>query len=94
MRRSSCSSVWSSRALIVGIIYLLLWEGLITSLIPGAGVLSIRHYTQSIFVRLLHDASVTLKNPMQLGSALIVLGLVTLISLVLATLRLRQMSLD
>jgi ABC-2 type transport system permease protein len=82
------------RALIVGIIYVLLWEGLITGLIPGAGVLSIRHYTQSIFVRILHDGAVTLKNPMQLGSALIVIGLVTLASLVLATLRLRQMSLD
>jgi ABC-2 type transport system permease protein len=82
------------RALIVGIIYVLLWEGLITNLIPGAGVLSIRHYTQSIFVRLLADQSVKLKEPMQLGSSLAIVIAVAVASLLLATWRLREMSLD
>jgi ABC-2 type transport system permease protein len=36
-------SVMTSRALIIGLIYVFLWEGAITSLFPGTDYLSIRH---------------------------------------------------
>jgi ABC-2 type transport system permease protein len=82
------------RALIVGIIYVLLWEGLLAGIITGAAAVSVRHYTLSIFIRLLHQPAVKIDRPMQLGSALLVLGLLVLASLLLTTVRLRRMSLD
>jgi len=82
------------RALLVGVIYILLWESLLARFIPGIRVLSIRHFIQSIFVHLLNDPSVTLAQATQLIPAVIVLVVVVVVSLVLAALRLRQMNLD
>ncbi|HET7035906.1 MAG TPA: ABC transporter permease subunit [Thermomicrobiaceae bacterium] len=82
------------RALIVGIIYVILWEGLIVSIISGARVLSIRHYVNSIFVRLLDSPAVRLDQSASLGAALVVLALVVIVSLALASRRLSRMSLD
>ena len=82
------------RALIVGIIYVLLWEGLLSGIISGIRVLSVRHYTQSIFVHLLDHAPVKLAGAIQLGPAIEVLLALVVVSLVLATWRLRQMGLD
>lgn len=81
------------RALIVGVIYILLWESALARFIPGIKLLSIRHYSQSIFVRILGDSGIKLDNAMQLSSAIIVVALVTVVSLVLATSRLRRMNL-
>jgi ABC-2 type transport system permease protein len=41
-------SVLTSRALIIGLIYVFLWEGAITALFPGTDYLSIRHCTLGI----------------------------------------------
>ena len=41
-------SIVTSRALIAGLVYVFLWEGLITSLFSGTRYLSIRHYTLGI----------------------------------------------
>jgi ABC-2 type transport system permease protein len=82
------------RALIVGIIYVLLWEGLLAGLIRGIRVLSVRHYTQSIYIHLLAHPPVQLTGAMHLGAAIEVLAVLVVVSLVLATWRLRDMSLD
>lgn len=82
------------RALIVGIIYILLWESALARFIPGVKLLSIRHFSQSVFVRILGDSTVKLANAMQLSSALIVVAILTVVSLVLATMRLRTMNLN
>jgi ABC-2 type transport system permease protein len=82
------------RALLVGVIYILLWESLLARFIPGIRILSIRHFIQSIFVHLLNDPTVTIAQATRLSSALIVLIFVVIVSLVLAALRLRQMNLD
>lgn len=82
------------RSLIVGIIYILLWESLLARFIPGIKLLSVRHFTQSIYVRVLDDSAITLDRAMQLGSAVTVLILVIVGSLALATLRLQRMNLD
>jgi ABC-2 type transport system permease protein len=37
-------SLFTSRALLVGLGYVLLWEGLVTTLLPGTRILSIREY--------------------------------------------------
>lgn len=82
------------RALLVGVIYILLWESLLARYIPGIRVLSIRHFMQSIFVHWVDDPKVTIPQPTQLVSAIIVLVVVVIISLIFASLRLRQMNID
>ena len=41
-------SAWTSRALIVGLGYVMVWEAILTSLFPGARMLSIRVYAESV----------------------------------------------
>jgi ABC-2 type transport system permease protein len=41
-------SVLTGRALVIGLGYLLLWEGFVTSVLPGTQVLSIREYAMAI----------------------------------------------
>ncbi len=41
-------SVRTSRALIVGLIYVFIWEGLINGLFAGTRLLSVRHYTLAV----------------------------------------------
>lgn len=82
------------RALLVGVIYILLWESLLARFIPGIRVLSVRHFIQSIFMHLLRDPSVTIPQPSALGTSLFVMAFVVVVSLALAAMRLRQMNLD
>lgn len=80
------------RALLVGIIYVLIWESALARFIPGIKMLSVRHFAQSVFVRLLDNPSVRLDRALQLSSATIVLAVLVIAALALATLRLRQMN--
>lgn len=82
------------RALMVGIIYVLLWESTLARLIPGIRLLSVRHFSQSIFVGVLRDSAIGLPDVTALPSALLVLVLLTFVSLVLASVRLRAMNLN
>jgi ABC-2 type transport system permease protein len=41
-------SVMTGRALVIGLGYLLVWEGLVTSLLPGTQLLSIREYAMAV----------------------------------------------
>jgi ABC-2 type transport system permease protein len=50
-------SAWTSRALVIGLAYVLVWEGLITSLFEGTRALSIREYALAIVNALAGDAS-------------------------------------
>jgi ABC-2 type transport system permease protein len=45
-------SIFTSRALLVGLGYVLLWEGLVTSLLAGTRILSIREYATSTMLAL------------------------------------------
>jgi ABC-2 type transport system permease protein len=82
------------RALLAGIMYSLLWESTFTRFIPGIRLMSIRHYVQSMYVRIVDDVAITLDEAMQLGPAIIVLVLVIVVSLAVATWRLRTMNLE
>lgn len=82
------------RALIVGILYALIWETLLSRFIPGVWTLSVRHYVESVFVRLLNDSSVDLDNAVQLYSAFPAVLIMIAGSLALATLRLRTMDFE
>ncbi len=82
------------RALLVGVIYVLLWESLLARFIPGIRILSVRHFVQSIFTHLLNDPDVKVAQSNTLVASLIVMALLIVVSLALAALRLRQMNLD
>jgi ABC-2 type transport system permease protein len=45
-------SVYTGRALFLGLGYVLIWEGLVTSLLAGTRILSIREYAQAVVVAL------------------------------------------
>lgn len=81
------------RALLVGIIYVLIWESALARFIPGIKLLSVRHFSQSIFVRVLGDPTVTLDRALQLSSATITLVVLIAATLALATIRLRRINL-
>jgi ABC-2 type transport system permease protein len=83
-----------NRALVVGIIYTLVWESLLGRFLPGLRIVSVRHFTESIFVNILNDPRVTLKHATPTGSAILTLLLISTASVLLATWRLRRMSLD
>lgn len=87
-------SLFVPRALMVGIIYSLIWESLLSRLIPGARVMSVRFYVQSIYSRIVDDPAVQVENAFQFYAATIVLVLLIAISIYLASLRLRSMDFE
>lgn len=82
------------RALVVGIIYTLIWESLFSRLIPGVWVMSLRHYVDSVYYRLVDDATLNMSNALQLYSALPLITVVIVVALGLTTLRLRTMDFE
>jgi len=82
------------RALLVGIMYTLLWESLLSRLIPGARVISLRHYVNSIFTRIVNDSAIQVDDAFQLYSAVAVLLAVIALAIFLTTARLRSMDLE
>lgn len=82
------------RALLAGIVYVFVWETLLGRFLPGIRIVSVRHYVQSIFVAVLDDPMVTIESATSLRSSFIVIAVVAVISIILATWRLRTMNLD
>jgi ABC-2 type transport system permease protein len=72
------------RALAIGLLYILAWEGLLASLIPGVGLLSIEHYSLAIANSIAHngalDAHLTLGTGIGMGVVVSVLALVFAVS--------------
>ena len=87
-------SLFVPRALLAGMIYAFGWESLLGRFVPGIRIISIRHYVQSIFVRVLDEPSVTLNNAFTLGGALWTMGITIVVALALATWRLQRLNLD
>jgi ABC-2 type transport system permease protein len=82
------------RALLAGIMYSLLWESLFGRFIPGVRLISVRHYVQSIYVRLLDTPAIAINQAMQLWPAIVTLLVLTTLALAVATWRLRTMNLE
>lgn len=87
-------SLLISRALLAGIIYTLLWETTFSRFIPGVRLLSVRHFVESIYVRLANDPAATMDHPNRLISAIVTLLVLTALAIVATSWRLRTMNLE
>jgi ABC-2 type transport system permease protein len=79
------------RALAFGLLYVLVWEGLLANLVPGVGLLSAGHYSLAIANSIAHDAA--LHANLTTGTAVGLGVVVTVAALVLAVQRLSTFSL-
>lgn len=87
-------SLLIQRALLAGIFYVFIWETALSRYLPGIRTISIRHYTQSMFVRLVDDRAFEISHVAATSTVIItIIGLVV-VSLGLSTWRLRRMNLD
>jgi ABC-2 type transport system permease protein len=82
------------RALLVGVFYVFVWEATLSRFLPGIRMISIRHYMQSIFVRMLDDRRIRIDDPSADTTIVITTIAIVVVSLALATWRLRAMSLE
>jgi ABC-2 type transport system permease protein len=83
-------SLFTRRALLIGLVYVLVWEGALSSLLPGIANLSIRQYALGIasaFWKMPDEARLTPSTALPLAIIVVV------IALVLATWRLRRFEL-
>jgi ABC-2 type transport system permease protein len=84
-------SVVTSRAIAIGLLYLLIWEGLLANLVPGVGLLSVGQYSLGIANSIAH--SKPLNAHLSLGTAVAMGTIVTVAALVIGIRRLRGFSL-
>jgi ABC-2 type transport system permease protein len=84
-------SVLTTRAIAVGLLYLLVWESLLSNVVGGVRVLSVEQYSLGIANSVARDAS--LGAHLGVATALVMGALVTLAALVLAIRRLSAFSL-
>jgi ABC-2 type transport system permease protein len=79
-----------SRALALGLLYVLVWEALLANLVPGVGLLSAGHYSLAIANSIAHDSA--LQANLTTGTAVGMGLVVTIAALVLAVQRLSAFS--
>jgi ABC-2 type transport system permease protein len=76
-------SIWTSRALIIGLVYTLIWEGVLAGLFEGTRLLSVRQYALSIADAL--DPGTRLSGDLDLVAAVAMAVIVFAAAAVLAT---------
>lgn len=87
-------SLFVARALLVGMVYALVWESVLGRFISGLKIVSIRHYTESILVGMADDRDIALKGASSVSASVIVIAVVTVVAVLLATWRLRNLNLE
>jgi ABC-2 type transport system permease protein len=84
-------SVLTTRAIAVGLLYVLIWEAVLGNFVSGARVLSVEQYSLGIANSIAHYSA--LNATLTLSTALIMGAIVTVVTLVLAARRLSEFSL-
>jgi len=87
-------SLFIQRALLAGLFYTFVWESALARFLPGIRTISIGHYMNSIFVQLADDRRITLDQVSALRTSIITMVGICVVSIILATWRLRQMNLE
>jgi ABC-2 type transport system permease protein len=83
-------SVLTSRAIAVGLLYLLVWEGLLANLVPGVGLLSAGQYSLGVANSIAHNKQ--LHAHLTLSTAVVMGVIVTVATLAICTRRLSAFS--
>jgi ABC-2 type transport system permease protein len=83
--------VVSRHAVVIGLIYILLWESFIANLVPGARTLSVKYWAVSVTSAVATDGSVT--ADVRLGVAVTLLVIVAVAATGYASQRLRSLTL-
>jgi ABC-2 type transport system permease protein len=83
-------SVLTTRAIAVGLLYLVVWEGLLANLVPGVGLLSVSQYSLSVADSIAHYPA--LHAHLTLGTAVVLAVIVTAGALAIGTRRLARFS--
>jgi len=83
--------VVSRHAVVIGLIYILLWESFVANLVPGARTLSVKQWAISITSAVATDGSITAE--VRLGVAITLLLIVTVAATGYASQRLRSLTL-
>jgi ABC-2 type transport system permease protein len=84
-------SLVTSRALIIGLAYVVIWEGVVAGLFAGTRIVSIRQHTLAVGDALAGEGGVPAE--LAVGTALIVGGIVTAAAIALAVRRLAMVEL-
>lgn len=87
-------SLFIQRALLAGVFYVFVWESALSQFLPGIRSISIRHYTQSLYVRLVGDPRVSIDGASAESTVVITAVSLLVVCTALATWRLRSMSLE
>ncbi len=87
-------SMVMQRALLVGIFYVFVWETSLSRFLPGIRAISIRHFTQSLFVRMVDDRRVDVPQLSAQTTVIVTTIVICVLCVALATWRLRSMSLE
>jgi ABC-2 type transport system permease protein len=83
-------SVLTNRAIAAGLLYLLIWEGLLANLVAGVGLLSVSQYSLSVANSIAHNQA--LHAHLGLGTAVVMALIVTVAALAICTRRLSAFS--
>jgi ABC-2 type transport system permease protein len=83
-------SVWTGRALIAGLAYVLLWEGLVASFFSGTRLLSIREYGLAVAAGIAGPEAGTLARDVPLVTGLVLAVVVTVVAFWLGARRLAR----
>lgn len=82
-------SVLTARAFIIGLLYVFLWEGVVTAIFQGARYLSIRHYTRAVVDAIASQPEDVFDADLSAAVAFIGMALITVGAAWSATSRLR-----
>jgi ABC-2 type transport system permease protein len=85
-------SVLTTRAIAVGLAYVLIWEGLLANFVSGARLLSVGHYALGVANGIAHDGK-ALNAGLNLGTSVVMGAIVTAIALVIGVRALSSFSL-
>jgi ABC-type transport system involved in multi-copper enzyme maturation permease subunit len=88
------ASLFIQKALLVGVFYVFVWETALSRILPGIRAISIRHFTQSLFVRMVDDRRITVDQVSGETTVIITTVMILVICLALSTWRFRTMSLE
>jgi ABC-2 type transport system permease protein len=87
-------SMLIQRALLVGIFYVFVWESALSRFLPGIRSISVRHYSQSLFVRMLDDRRIEIDGPSATATVVATIVILVAFGIAMSTVRMRSMNLE